>query len=155
MTTSRGTRRTRHPRERGKTHAATSALQLNKAYAADGKLSGKMTDAAENRRRAMRATRELTHVATSLASEAANLARAFESSGGLEASIAASHASIRAAQSAFEADEVARAPDPSLDDMLAHAERAVEAAEQALGSARRALEHMRHGVAARQTSGTT
>lgn len=105
-----------------------------------------MSDGEEGHRRAMRAARELTHVATSLASEAANLARAFEAGGStLETSIAASHASIRAAQAAFDADKDARGPSPALDDLLEHAERALEAAEQALALARCALDHAREG----------
>lgn len=98
-----------------------------------------VVDESERRTRAIRCARELAHAATSLASEAASLARTFEAQGALEVSIAASHASIRAAQSAFELDETARSAAPDLGDALRCALRSLEAAESAVSAARQAL----------------
>lgn len=92
---------------------------------------------------AVRAAREVAHAASYLASEAAALARAFEDHGALDASIAASEASIRAANRAFELDEKGRAighEAPHVRDAIQTAAHALEAAHDALASARRALE---------------
>lgn len=112
-----------------------------------------MSDQAEAHRRGLRAARELAHVATSLAAEAANLSRAFEVHGALDASIVASQASIRAAQAAFDADGHARTAAPSLDELLLLSDSALDAASVAVDAARRAVSRARSARAAAGEAG--
>jgi hypothetical protein len=100
----------------------------------------------------MRSARELAHLATSVAAEAANLTRAMEIFGATQASVAASHASIEAAQRAFDIDAVALAPGAaegaeSLQDVFLKTEACLDAAEQAMAAARLALRAASVGMA--------
>lgn len=101
-------------------------------------------------RRAIRSAREMAHLATSIASEAANLTRALESYGAMHASVAASQASIRAAQGAFIVDEVAlsatRLTGADLQEVFLKTEACLDAAEQAIEAARSALRAASSGV---------
>ena len=93
-------------------------------------------------RDALRAARELAHAASQLASEAATLARLFESMGAVDASIAASQACIEAAQAAFSLDEQVLGRDGGggdLKEAMVTALRSLEAAEEAVRSAKRAV----------------
>lgn len=93
-------------------------------------------------RDALRAARELAHAASQLASEAATLARLFESVGAVDASIAASQACIEAAQAAFKLDEQVlrgEGDGPDLRAAMVTALRSLEAAEEAVRSAKRAV----------------
>ena len=120
-----------------------------------------MSGDAEVGRRTLRSARELAHLATSLASEAANLTRTLENLGVMHASIAASQAGIEAAQCAFAIDALALGPagaEPdaaTLHDVFLKTESCLDAAETALAAARGALEAaatgLRHGDAGAST----
>lgn len=101
----------------------------------------------ERNRKALRAARELAHCATSLASEAANLARALEAHHSAELTITASKASLDAARASFAIDDMAtggRSAD--LRDILERAHASLEAAEAAVGAARRAIVEARRAA---------
>lgn len=107
-----------------------------------------MRDKGEIGRRALRSARELAHLATSLASEAANLTRTLETFGATQASVAASQASIHAAQNAFSIDASVLAPgdSPDLDEVLLKTGACLEAAEEAIRAARCALDAATTGM---------
>lgn len=98
-----------------------------------------VSDRTESERRAVRAAREMAHLATSLASEAATIARVYEGHGGSHASITAAQASIEAAQSAFVADARALGADASAAEVVRAADRALDAALRAVQAAKQAL----------------
>lgn len=97
----------------------------------------------ERNRKAVRAARELSHCATSIASEAANLARALEAHHSAELTIAASKASLDAAQASFAIDDMASAGRLPLSEVLERAHASVEAAEVAVQAAKRAVAEAR------------
>gem|GEM_PF-3716798 len=94
-------------------------------------------------RKAVRAARELSHCATSLASEAANLARALEAHHSAEHTFAASKASLDAAQASFAIDDMAATGRVELVEVLDHAHLSIEAAEHAVRAAKRAIAEAR------------
>lgn len=106
-----------------------------------------MTAEEERVRRALRAARELSHCATSLASEAANLARALEPYHSSETTIAASRASLEAAQATFALDDLMASRTADLGVVLARADTSVEGALQAVQAAKRALAEARVNAA--------
>jgi hypothetical protein len=108
----------------------------------------------ERTRHAIRAARELSHCATSLASEAANLTRALEPYHSAESTIAASKASLDSALASFAIDDMAAAGSPDLDAVLARADASVEAALVAIQAAKRALADARVNAARRGGSST-
>lgn len=97
----------------------------------------------ERLRRAMRAARELSHCATSLASEAANLARALEPYHSAETSIAASKASLESAQASFAIDDLTASGSEDVAAVLARADASVDAAMMAIQAAKRAIAEAR------------
>jgi hypothetical protein len=98
-------------------------------------------------RRAMRAARELSHSATSLAAEAAHLSRVLELRGSPEASVAASKASLDSASAAFAIDDMtASGRAPTLIEVLARADVSVDAALLAVQAAKRAIAAARTGA---------
>lgn len=114
--------------------------RINRRAAGDGAMKVR----GEVGRKALRSARELAHLATSVAAEAANLTRAMEVFGAAQASVAASHASIRAAQGAFSIDAAVLAPGAAgdaeaLQEVFLQTEACLESAEQALAAARLAL----------------
>jgi hypothetical protein len=106
-------------------------------------------------RKALRAARELSHAATSLASEAANLARALESHHSPDLTIVASKASLDAAQASFAIDDMAVSGSPTLDAVLDRASASVGAAEIAIDAAKRALAEARTHPGRRGGSSST
>lgn len=80
----------------------------------------------------------MTHAATSLAAEAAGLARTVSAPSSAEAALSASVASIRAAEAAFDIDEGLE--EARMDELLAAALRALTAAEEAIAACRRATD---------------
>lgn len=100
----------------------------------------------ERTRKALRAARELAHCATSLASEAANLARAMEAHHSAELTIAASKASLDAAQASFAIDDLATSGRADLPGVLERAHASLEAAEVAVGAAKRAITEARRSA---------
>ena len=122
--------------------------RINRRAAGDGV----MRDRADVSRKALRSARELAHLATSVAAEAANLIRSLESFGATQASVAASHASIEAAQSAFAIDAMALAPGvgaptpASLQEVFLQTEACLDAAQQAIGAARQAVRAAGTGI---------
>lgn len=100
----------------------------------------------DRNRRAVRAARELAHCATSLASEAATLARLFEPYSAAEPSVAASRASLAAAQASFALDDLVASGAAPLPEVFAHADAALDASIAAIQSAKAALERARHAA---------
>jgi hypothetical protein len=98
---------------------------------------------------AIRAARELSHCATSLASEAANLTRALEPYHSAQASIAASKSSLDSALASFAIDDMAAGESPSLEAILERADASVEAALSAIQAAKRAIADARVNAARR------
>lgn len=97
-------------------------------------------------RRTVRSAREISHCATSLAAEAAALARLFETYNATEPSVAASRAALSAAQASFAIDDLAPAGDSALSDVLAKAEAALDSSILAVQAAKLALAAARHSA---------
>jgi hypothetical protein len=100
----------------------------------------------ERNRKALRVVRELSHCATSLASEAANLARAIEAHHAPDLTIVASKAALDAAQASFGIDDAVVGGAATLADVLDRAQLSLDAAEVAVKAARRALAEARTHV---------
>jgi len=97
------------------------------------------------RRAAVRSAREISHCATSLAAEAAALARLFEAYNAAEPSVAASRAALTAAQASFAIDDLASAG-ASLPQIIERAEASLEASILAVQAAKQALATARHSA---------
>jgi hypothetical protein len=109
----------------------------------------------ETVRRAIRAARELSHCATSLASEAAHLARILEHRGGADVSVVASKASLDAAAATFAIDDMVAGPRaPALPMVLERADASVDAALLAVQAAKKAIAAARTSASGRDGATT-